>query len=160
MLNIKTMMIIIIFFVVVFIKNIESINNLKSKEYNQTEEYQGEDESTTIFPKSIPIFKVRKDIDTKKPVSRGKIVDIINILDLKNDKNTPIKKRPIKELRKELQCSPVEPDLDILGVMSLLKEAQPTKSGLLSVCASVSVIIIPMFYYYYYYYYFIQLIVN
>ena len=111
-------------------------NNTTSKQVHTKGDEYLEDEGSSIYPKSIPIFKVRKDTYSNKPVSRGKITGIMNVLDLKNSDSKKL--LSLQQFRRALQCAPTEPDLDILGVMSLLKRSRPTKSGLLSACAWVS----------------------
>ena len=60
------------------------------------------------YPKHIPTYRVRRDVHSGMPVSRGKIQMLSDFRKkIELDKN--ITKIPLKEFRKLLQCAPHQP---------------------------------------------------
>lgn len=80
--------------------------------------------STTDFPDSIPIVKVREDIYTKQPVERFKIHEL-----------QKGRKYSLSEFFQVLQCPASQPDLGYSGSLEMLKMIPPTKETVEVVCA-------------------------
>lgn len=91
------------------------------------------------YPAAVSLWPVRRDT-TGSEVTRGRLAAIYGktfkdkdlfLFDRVGpgaDRYTTLKKYPLKELRRLLQCSPTEPDLDAhTGSISMLRLAPPTK---------------------------------
>ena len=96
------------------------------------------DQSHEPFPKSIPVYLIRKD-KSQTEVSRGRFEAIGGIPTPRNDRILPADSIPLTNstyLKRVLQCANFEPSIDgESGILSLLKLARPTKVTLQSVCA-------------------------
>lgn len=79
-----------------------------------------------IYPKSIPIYQIRKDEYTGKPVSRDRILQIQGTTLLEHPKKvTPT------EFRKLMQCKKNDFNIDNTGIINMLKAMKLTKKGLI-----------------------------
>jgi hypothetical protein len=92
-----------------------------------------DEEDTTYFPQSIPIYPVRRDVITNEEVSRGRIKDIL--LELGKVRQ---EKMSYRDFVRTAQCSNPIPDLNgNRGAYSALRMVKLTKKYLETACAHI-----------------------
>ena len=76
------------------------------------------------FPKSIPVYAHRRDVNTGELVSRGRLIQLNGLSPLPDGERVSL-----QELRTILQCSPDEPDLvgDRGSVLLATRMVPPTR---------------------------------
>ena len=87
------------------------------------------------FPKHVPVFKVRVDMNTGETVTTGKL-ELIGGVPKYDDLLKPKKSFPLQEVTRTLQCLPsYENDFDAHGGISLSNMAPPSANMTELTCA-------------------------
>ena len=90
------------------------------------------------YPSTIKSIRVRKDLQTGKPVERGRLEVIggISPFTLKEGKKWSNRNRvSYQQFRNILQCAPMEPNLNSNGIMSLMRLLPVSKHMVELACA-------------------------